>query len=108
MSSTGSHRRVRTPTVLQMDATEGGAAALTAVLNTFGRDVLLQDVREACSVTRDGVNTGNMVVAAENYGFDCAEAHPTAEELPDLPVPYIALSGQNRFFVVERLMLTTS
>jgi len=84
-----------------MDATEGGAAALTAVLNTFGRDVMLQEVREACSVTRDGVNTHNMVVAADNFGFDCAEVHPNPEELAGLPVPYIVLSGQNRFLVAE-------
>jgi NHLM bacteriocin system ABC transporter peptidase/ATP-binding protein len=84
-----------------MDATEGGAAALTAVLNSFGREVLLQEVREACSVTRDGVNTRNMVRAAENFGFDCAEVHPTAEELPGLPVPSIVLSGQSHFVVLE-------
>jgi NHLM bacteriocin system ABC transporter peptidase/ATP-binding protein len=100
-SAATQHRRVHTPTVLQMDATEGGAAALTAVLNSFGRDVLLQDVREACSVTRDGVNTRNMVVAADNYGFECVEAHPTDAELSGLPIPYIVLSGQNRFLVAE-------
>jgi NHLM bacteriocin system ABC transporter peptidase/ATP-binding protein len=101
MSGTGSHRRVRTPTVLQMDATEGGAAALTMVLNAYGRNVLLQDVREACSVTRDGVNTRNMVAAAESYGFDCTEAHPAADALSDGTVPFIASWGQSHFVVVE-------
>src|SRR5436305_12058597 len=84
-----------------MDATEGGAAALTAVLNAYGRSVLLQDVREACSVTRDGVNTRNMVSAAENYGFDCAESHPPADELANLKAPLIVQWGQSHFVVVE-------
>jgi NHLM bacteriocin system ABC transporter peptidase/ATP-binding protein len=101
VSGTANHRRVRTPTVLQMDATEGGAAALTAVLNSYGRNVLLQDVREACSVTRDGVNTRNMVRAAENYGFDCAQGQPTADELDGLKMPLIVQWGQNHFIVVE-------
>lgn len=101
MSGAGTRRRVRTPTVLQMDATEGGAAALTIVLNAYGRNVLLQDVREACSVTRDGVNTRNMVAAAESYGFDCTEAHPAADGLPEVSLPFIALWGQSHFVVVE-------
>src|SRR4051794_17634271 len=103
MSSTGSRRRMRTPTVLQMDATEGGAAALTIVLNAYGRSVLLQDVREACSVTRDGVNVRNMVAAAESYGFDCAESHPAGDPdaLADLEFPAIVQWGQTHFLVVE-------
>src|SRR6266576_3420890 len=101
MSSTGPHRRVRTPTVLQMDATEAGAAALTMVLNALGRDVLLQEVREACSVTRDGVNTRNMVAAAESYGFDCTETHPSAADLSAIEPPFIVVWRQNHYLVVE-------
>src|SRR5947207_11143786 len=101
MSSIGPHRRVRTPTVLQMDATEAGAAALTMVLNALGRDVLLQDVREACSVTRDGVNIHNMVAAAETYGFDCTESRSSAADLSAIEPPFIVLWGQNHFLVVE-------
>src|ERR1051326_143190 len=101
MSGAGPHRRGRTPTVLQMDATEGGAAALTMVLNAYGREVLLQDVREACSVTRDGVNTRNMVKAAENYGFDCTETQVPAEDLPPRQAPFIVRWGHNHFLGVE-------
>jgi NHLM bacteriocin system ABC transporter peptidase/ATP-binding protein len=101
MSGPGPNRRVRTPTVLQMDATEAGAAVLTMVLNSYGREVLLQEVREACSVTRDGVNTRNMVAAAETYGFDCTESHPSSAELVAIKVPFIVLWGHNHFLVVE-------
>jgi len=84
-----------------MDPTECGAAALTMVVNYFGSGVLLQEAREACSVTRDGVNIANMVAAAGSFGFDCTESHRTADELRALKRPFIVPWGQTHFVVVE-------
>lgn len=100
---TWSRRRTRTATVIQHDMMECGAAALKMVMGYWGCWVDLEELRDACGVSRAGSKASNIVRAARAYGFDAQGLRVTLGDLNNIRLPCILHWEFNHFVVLEAL-----
>lgn len=100
MSETTAKRRA-VPTILQMEATECGAASLAMVMAYYKKFVTLEELRISCGVSRDGIKASNIVKAARSYGFITKGFTKSPQDLLKMKTPMIIHWNYNHFLVLE-------
>ena len=83
---------------MQMEALECGAATLAMVLAYYGKWLPLEQVREACGVSRDGSSASSLLKAARAYGMEANGYRVSVEALEGMQ-PAILHWNFNHFVV---------
>ncbi len=92
---------IRTPTVLQMENTECGAASLSIILQHYGKYVPLTQLRELCGVSRDGSDAANLLLAGKKLGLKGNGYKKSLEALRSMKLPVILFWEFNHFLILE-------
>jgi ATP-binding cassette subfamily B protein len=67
-----------------------GATCLAMIAKHYGKTYTVQQLREMCAATREGVSMLGIIDAAEKLGFKTLGVHVTFEKLmQDAPLPCI-------------------
>ena len=93
------------PHYVQLDSMDCGPTCLRMIAKHYGRSYTLQNLREKCFITREGVSMLGISDAAESIGMHTQGVRITLEQLmEDVLLPCILHWNQNHFVVLYHIV----
>ncbi len=86
--------------ILQMEATECGAASLAMILGYYGKTVTLEELRRECGVSRNGVNAKSIVNAAQYHDLNPRALRVNIEGAERVKTPAVIHWNMDHFLVL--------
>ena len=90
------------PVLLQLSATECGAACLAMILHYYGHQVSTSECRRHFAIGRDGVAVQSIVKAGQRYGLRARVYSVELSHFRQISLPAIVHWDFNHFVVVEK------
>lgn len=91
----------KVPVIMQLEELECGAASLCMILGYYNKWIPIEEVRNTCGVSRDGVSAGNILRAARYYGLNASGYRcPVSTLMKNVTFPCIAFVHGCHFIVV--------
>jgi ATP-binding cassette, subfamily B, bacterial len=92
------------PFYKQFDSADCGPTCIRMIAKYFGKNYSLKNIRERCSISREGISMLNTSEAAESIGFRSLGIRTDYEKLSEeVPLPCIAHWKQNHFIVLYKI-----
>lgn len=93
------------PIYLQPDAMDCGATCLRMIASYYGKDYSIDELRQKCYTTREGVSLLSISEAAEQIGFKTIAGKISYQTLiKEAPLPCIIHWNQNHFVVIYKVI----
>lgn len=92
--------------IKQYDIMDCGPACLAMICDHYGVDFSLQELREKCFITKEGVSFLGINQAAEKIGFDSFAATLSLDQLKLMKLPCILHWNNNHFVILEKVTIS--
>lgn len=94
----------RFPVIAQHDDMDCGPSCLAMIAHYYGKAYSIQELREYCSLARDGVSLLGIEDGAVEIGFECMPVKISSEDLiSKQPLPCILHWDSNHFVVLYKI-----
>jgi ATP-binding cassette subfamily B protein RaxB len=89
------------PVILQDEMSECGMAAIAMIASYHGHDLTLRQMRQRCTVARDGMSLFQIIKVSETLGFACRPLKVMLDGLRQVRAPSILFWNKMHFVVLE-------